>query len=79
MREARFLRMCGLALGPVFITAVRISDCGFNGELEVLPKYADANDDCAWLTFPDDDEFLDFNLNEVCEAIEVIERIEKSK
>lgn len=60
-----------------FITRLRLTDCVWNGELEVLPEYSDPDDECEWIAFAYDHDFVQFNLNDILEGIEALERVEK--
>lgn len=51
---------------------VRLADCTWNGELEVLFEGENADDEFAWVSLAWDDEFIDFNLNNIYEEIKQI-------
>lgn len=48
---------------------IRIADCAWNGELEVLFEGEDANDECAWVSLDWCSDFIEFNLYGIYDRI----------
>lgn len=60
-----------------YLSRIRIADCSWNGELEVLPEYSNPEDDFEWVSFGSESDFILFNLNEILEGIEALEKYNK--